>query len=374
MDASRFEELLRLWQDGEASASDQAELAELLKGDPELRREVVLAGLLDVHLYRRYASSPAARKSPRWRPLEAAAAVLVFAVTAFLLGHLFLRHEDPAHRVAGGEVWSDGTRTSTLLEGHPFDVRGTAPASLRLKDGSLAVLAPGSSGMLAAGGGVDLARGSGSFSLHGPHRLTTPAGTLSAADTEVQIVLRKLPRELVVDVTRGSAEIESFGRREQLSAGQRRIFGPPMPAGGIDYAKLFDGATLGLFEAIDRATALVPGVPIHAAIEDEDGVPVLSVSVAWEGRVREFDFDVRTGKVLEDDTEEEDRSRLVASLKIPLKAALAKAIESHPGRPVEAEVELKNGRPRIEVKILTDGGIREVQVDGESGDIRGEKK
>jgi uncharacterized membrane protein YkoI len=374
MDASRFDDLLRLWQDDEASAADLAELATLLKGDPALRRELVLASLLEVHLYRRYAPSAPARKSPRWRPLEAAAALIVLGVSTFLLGRLFVRHEEPVHRVAAGDVWSQGASVATLREGRAFEVRGKTPASLRLKDGSLALLAPGSAGLLGAEGGFELDRGSGSFSLHGPHHLTTPAGTLSVTDSELQIFLRKLPRELTVLVTRGSAEIDSFGQHARLSSGQRQTFGPPAPPGGLDYARLLEGASLDLLGAIDRATALVPGIPINAALEDEDGRAVFSVSVAWEGRVREFDFDVKTGKVLEDDTEEEDRSRLAVALRTPLKDAIGKAIESHPGRPVEAEAEFKNGRPRIELRILTEDGVRKVLVDGETGEIRSEKK
>jgi len=98
------------------------------------------------------------------------------------------------------------------------------------------------------------------------------------------------------------------------------------------------------------------------------------VDVSFEGKVREIDLDVKTGSVVEDDTNDEDRSRLAAALRIPLKEAIAKSLEAVPGRAIEAEAELKNGRPRFEIRILTSDGLREVKVDGETGEIRTEKK
>jgi len=375
MEGSRFEDLLRLWQDDEASASDLAELAELLKGDPELRREVVRASLLEVHLYRHYAGSLTARRTSSRRSLEAAAAIVVLAVSSFLLGRLFLRSEDSTPRVTSGEVWSDGARAAVLREGHPFEVRGGAPASIRLPDGSTLALAPGSAGTLGTEGRVDLTRGGGTFGFRGRHRVVTPEGTLATEQADLQILLRKLPRELVLEVSQGTVRVEAYGRHETVLAGERQRYSPPPPPGGVDYARLFEGATVDLGGAIDRATATAGGgIPLQAVLENEDGRPVFSVRVAVDRRVREFDVDPKTGTILEEDTEEEDHSRLASALKLPLKAALARALELYPGRPVEAEVEEKKGRVRIELKILDEQGLRRLEVDPETGDVRLERK
>jgi uncharacterized membrane protein YkoI len=93
------------------------------------------------------------------------------------------------------------------------------------------------------------------------------------------------------------------------------------------------------------------------------------VTLATGPRVREIEFDATTLRVLEDQVEDEDLSGIAAALKVPLKSAMAKALEAVPGRVAEAEAEVKDGRVQIEVKVLIDNELREVRIDGVSGEI-----
>src|SRR3954470_2041468 len=137
MDFTRFEELLRLWQDGEAGPAELLEFESLLKSDPAFRKVLVDSVLLEAGLHRRYsgAKAPAARPVGKRRAWEAAAAAIVMAVSLFAVGRLLLRTETPGHRVVSGEVASAGTAVSILQEGQTFEVRGLAPATLTLKNG-----------------------------------------------------------------------------------------------------------------------------------------------------------------------------------------------------------------------------------------------
>jgi uncharacterized membrane protein YkoI len=132
-----------------------------------------------------------------------------------------------------------------------------------------------------------------------------------------------------------------------------------------NYYVLLKGNVLTLGDAIDRALAIVPGVPIQAALEEEEGRTVYAVDVATGRTVRELSFDARTGELVEDDTDEDDESKLAAAVKVPLKAAILRALAEHPGRAVEAEIELKGGKARSEVKVFRAGKLREIKSDAD---------
>lgn len=377
MDATRFEDLLMRWQDGDASAEESREFEGLLRDNPEFRRALVGSVLLEAGLHRRYkALAPAAAPS-RKRIWEAAAAILVVAVSLFAVGRLMFRADDV--RVVSGAVWSQGAPASALRDGQAFDVRGLAPATLQLRDGTRVVLDAGSAGTLPAGAApFELSRGSGSFQVDSaatPFRVSTPAGGLSASNAQVWILLRPSLRkavkrpELVVEVARGSVDVDAWDLRATIAEGGRRVFGPPLPAGGGDYAGLLDRATLSLSAAIGRAQAAGGGIPVHAELEDEDGRAAYSVGLALEDKVREIAIDLKTGQVVQDEVEAEDRSRIAAAVKIPLQTLVDKLLETTAGRAVEAEFEMKGGRLRAEIKVYGPDGLREVKVDGETGEI-----
>ena len=386
MDFTRFEQLLQGWQDGGASAAELQEFESLLKSDPAYRKELVQSILIESGLHRRYAAAkaaavaaPAPPKAGR-RRWEAAAALIVMAVSLFAVGRLLLREETPAHRVLSGEVWTLGAPANVLREGQTFEVRGLAPATLHLKDGTQVVLDAGSAGSLPPEG-FELARGSASFTAGPALRVTTPAGSLHAAHSQFWILLRpstrKLPRELarrpelVVETARGSVDVDAWETRASIGAGGRRIFGAPLPAGGKDYARLLDRSSLTLSAAIGLAAAASPGIPVHAELEEEDGRIVFSIGLALNGKGRELLIDPKSGRVIEEETDDEDRSPVAAAVTLPLQALLDKVLESVPGRAVEAEFELKGGRLRAEIKILGPDGLREVKADGATGTLLG---
>jgi len=275
METERFEELLKRWQDGEASPSDLGELEAFLRGDARCRRELVHSTLLEVQLCRRYPVSgervdsatpriASRRPAPgRKRILEVAAALLVFGVSGVAAGRLFFSTPETA---------------------------GPSPAAA----------AP-------------------SAPAHPAPQEPTPA---------------------------------------------------PAPAGN-KYARRLDRAMLTLSEAVDRAQAAAPGVAYRAVLKDEDGRIQFSVKVAQKSQVADVDLDARTGELLEEpEVENYDLSTLVGATKISLQQAIAAALRYAPGRALEAEFELKSGKPQAEVKVLGDGGVRKVKLDGQTGEIR----
>ncbi|MBV8881609.1 MAG: PepSY domain-containing protein, partial [Planctomycetaceae bacterium] len=50
-------------------------------------------------------------------------------------------------------------------------------------------------------------------------------------------------------------------------------------------------------------------------------------------------------------------------------ALVDKVLETVPGRAVDAELEMKGGRLRAEIKILGPDGLREIKVDAGTGEI-----
>ncbi len=376
MDATRFEELLMRWQDCDASSAEIAEFESLLREHAEFRRALVGSVLLEAGLHRRYAATKTATPAPaRKRTWEAAAALLIVAVSLFAVGRLLFRNDDAL--IVSGLVWSQGAPAAALHDGQAFEIRGLAPATVLLRDGTRVILDAGSAGTLpSASKPFELSRGSGSFQIDAAaFRLSTPAGGFSASNAQVWVLLRPSIRksvkrpELVVETARGSVNVDAWEIRATVAAGSRRVFGPPPPPGGNDYAALLDRATLSLSAAIGKAQAAGGGVPVHAELEDEDGRVAFSVGLAVENKVREIDLDPKTGQILQDDIEQEDHSRIAAALKIPLQTLVDKVLESTTGRAVEAELELKGGRLRAEIKVYGPDGLREVKIDGETGEI-----
>jgi uncharacterized membrane protein YkoI len=261
IDPRRFEDLLRLWSDAEASPAELEEFAQALRDDPERRRELVRSVMVDVNLYGRYAATAGAgaiRAKSRSRGWEAAAALLVLALSAFLLGRLFL--------------------------------------------------------------------------------MKKPEPSIAA------------PRPQVVPLPKI----------------------PPLPApnpAAEKLVRLLDRSTLSLPQAVDLALEKWPGIPVKAELSEEEGKVIWTVVLASERKSREVEIDAASGKVLEGQLEEEDASAVAAALKVPIRTAVEKALAAVPGRPVEADAEFEKGRLVVEVKVLHDGEVREILVDGETGEV-----
>ncbi len=171
----------------------------------------------------------------------------------------------------------------------------------------------------------------------------------------------------------GSAQVECAGARHVLRADESRTFGPPpepVPAGPPKYRKLIAGASFTLAEAVEKALALAPGAAVHAALEEDEGRILFTVSVVREKKLREIDLDAKTGAVVEDETEGLDESKLRAP-GTPLGELIRKALDRVPGLAVEAEVEREGGRTLAEVKVVGGGKLFEVTLDAGTGKILG---
>jgi uncharacterized membrane protein YkoI len=387
MDFTRFEALLQRWEDGDATPEEIREFESLLRSDAAFRKELAHSVLLEAGLHRRFAAAKAAGAAPpatrplwRKRSWEAAAALIVLAVSLFAVGRLLLRSEEPAHRVLSGEVWTPGAPANVLLDGQSFEVRGLAPATVQLKDGTRAVLDAGSAGSIpAAGPGFELRKGSASFTVETAFRVTTPVGSITVTNGQFWILLRpttrKLPKELarrpelIVETTRGAVDVDAWDTRASVAAGQRRLFGAPLPPGGTDYARLLDRVALSLSAAIARATAAAPGVPVHAELEEENGRLAYSIGLVAHGKTRELAIDPKNGQVLEEEADDDDRRAVAAAVTLPLASIVDRVLESVPGRAVEAEFELKGGRLRAEIRILGPEGLKEIKADPATGEI-----
>lgn len=363
MQADRFEELLRAWQDGDASPQELVELAESVQSDPSRRRALVEAALLEAQLYSFYGARAGARPIPQTAPEpavaaprsrrrigELAAAGILLAVCAAGVAHLLGR---------SGEV----------REGRTVAARGTDPLALRFRDGAEGTLEPGSAGRGRADG-FELESGCGRFRVPDgtPFRVVTPAGTVEASGAEFEVALRPLPGEerpeLEVAVAAGAARVEAWGFREVVPAGRSEAFGPPSAA-GARYARLLEGAALTLAGAIERAG----GQARSAKLEEDEGRAVYAVEVAREGRLFEVEFDARTGERLEEEPEGEGKS--VPGARLSLAETIKRALAELPGRAVEAQFRLEGSRTVVAVKILYAGRVREIKVDADTGRIAG---
>jgi uncharacterized membrane protein YkoI len=62
-------------------------------------------------------------------------------------------------------------------------------------------------------------------------------------------------------------------------------------------------------------------------------------------------------------------AKIAPALKVTLSKAIEFALAKVDGQALNVEVELENGKPVIEVKILSDGKLWEVEIDGTTGAV-----
>lgn len=129
--------------------------------------------------------------------------------------------------------------------------------------------------------------------------------------------------------------------------------------------KLAEGVALALKEAKEGAAFKVEvegDKSVHWAVDVAVGTKVLAV-----------DIDVKTGKVIATDNENDDRSALVKAAKIPLVQAVEAALKKTPGDAVAAEFKMAGDKAQAQVKILAKGKVKTVVVDAQTGEIAGKK-
>lgn len=236
--ADRFEDLLRAWQDGDATADELRELEGLLRGDPARRRRLADAVLVESALYGKFAreAAPAAPRRRRW--LELAAAGLLVAASAVAVGRLML-----VERPAPAPVYAVAIRAE---------------------------------------------------------------------------------------------------RDEER-----------------DWTKLLRRTTIDLPEAVARALAATPGVPVKAELKQEDGRAAYAVLVSTDQGVRRVEIDGEKGTVLKTRAVDAKDVDLPGPGAPGLMEGLSKALERLPGRAVEVEF----GRGGVEAEIWAVGKVYEVTVE-----------
>lgn len=378
---NRFEDLLRAWQDGDATPAGLQELEELLRADASRRRELVRSVGLEVKLYRRYSAAPAHPTAVPWRRrrLDAAAAVLILGLTVWAFAQLFSRAGSPRP----AEELFLGTVVRTAREGDALEPRDGKAAAYRFADGSRVLLDAGGAGVLRGGDAgarlvFDLRRGGARLDVppgEKPIRVSTPAGSVSAGGASFGVEVRSgaYPRhpDLTVAVSFGEALVDSRGAGGVVRAPDSRTYAVAPEL--VHYEKLLADAILRLEDAVTQALASAPGVAIEAGLEEEKGKVYFAVEVATGREVREIKFDVRTGEIAKPEVEDDDRSAVVAAAKVPLRTVIQAVLARYPGKVVEAEVELEGGRVEAEVMVITGGRLLQVKVDAETGQLLPEK-
>src|SRR5262245_29878793 len=144
---------------------------------------------------------------------------------------------------------------------------------------------------------------------------------------------------------------------------------------GPDYQKMLDEAKFSLAEAVDKGIKEAKeGVVVKVQIEVEKGKTIFTMDIAQGEKVIEINLDVKEGAVVDRKTEEENRSKIVKAAKIPLKQAIEASIKKAGGKAVSAELRLKEGKAEVEVRVFKDGKLTAVTVDGEKGEVTGQKE
>jgi uncharacterized membrane protein YkoI len=125
-----------------------------------------------------------------------------------------------------------------------------------------------------------------------------------------------------------------------------------------------------LQEAIARAAKEAKeGLPVLAELEEEDGKAIYSIEFAQGSKIVEVNLDAKTGELVKKDTENEDKSEIAKACSFPLTKAIEIALQKIPGKAFEADAEISEGKGRIDVKILHEGKVRKVVIDGMTGEV-----
>jgi uncharacterized membrane protein YkoI len=137
-----------------------------------------------------------------------------------------------------------------------------------------------------------------------------------------------------------------------------------------DPGKLLQQTGYTLSAAIAKAVKEAKeGTPVLAELEEEDGKVVYSIEVAQGGKIVEVNLDAKTGELVKKDTENEDKSKVAQACSVPLSKAIETAVQKVRGQAFHAKAEIAEGKAQIEVKVLSEGKIQKVLVDGVTGDV-----
>jgi uncharacterized membrane protein YkoI len=143
-----------------------------------------------------------------------------------------------------------------------------------------------------------------------------------------------------------------------------------LAAADEDPASLLKKTGYTLSEAIAKAGPHSGGgTAVVAELEEEDGKVIYTMEFAQADKIVEVNLDARTGELVKKETENEDKSAIAKACKITLAQAIGSALQKVPGLAFSAAGELKDGKPEIEVQIVTEGKLSKVVIDGASGAV-----
>src|SRR5262249_35146939 len=135
-------------------------------------------------------------------------------------------------------------------------------------------------------------------------------------------------------------------------------------------AALLQKTAYPLTEAIQKATAIVKeGVLVSADLEESEGKAVYIVEFAQDKKVVEIKLHAATGELLTKEIEDDDKTAIVKACKVTVAKGIVIATAKVPGKVVNVDSELEDGKPVIEVKVFADGKVQKVKIDGATGEI-----
>jgi uncharacterized membrane protein YkoI len=157
------------------------------------------------------------------------------------------------------------------------------------------------------------------------------------------------------------------------------VFGPALAVAEGQEAKkpavakqVLDVAKFDLNKALDMAQKKVlDGKPLAVRTEVQQGEPRFGVYFLDGDKIREVELNAVSGEMAKNKELEKFKGQTPAEIrkmldneKVSLKDAIARSTtEVKNGKPFEAELELKSGKPVVEVEILDAGKITRVRID-----------
>jgi len=138
------------------------------------------------------------------------------------------------------------------------------------------------------------------------------------------------------------------------------------------WEKKLKAAKVSLAEAIEKAQAEVKdGVVFHAELEGDSDKPVYSIDISVGDKSFNLHIDAIEGRTVLKEEEAEDHSPEVKASKATLADALKAALKKAGGQAVEIELLLRGDKAVYEVKIVAEGKMVDVNVDGVTGKVAG---
>ena len=136
--------------------------------------------------------------------------------------------------------------------------------------------------------------------------------------------------------------------------------------------QVLDASKFDLGKALDMAQKKVPnGKPLSIRAEVQQGQPRFGVYFLDGDKIQEVEMNAATGEISKNTEREKFKGQTAAEVrkmldkgKVSLKDAIDRSTAKvKTGKAFEAELELKNGKPTVEVELLDGNKITRVQID-----------